>query len=128
MIVNILNQHAEWKAKIEPSTSTVSQFTFDVIIGADARKNTFEGEICYIVSLFDRLTTFLIAFTVVWNFDFIYTLFGVLDIANKNVINCKNLECCNNNFIEYKCTVFLIYKDTYILNLVYSDIDINNQR
>jgi len=33
----------EWKAKIEPSTSTVSQFTFDVIIGADARKNTFEG-------------------------------------------------------------------------------------
>jgi len=32
-----------WKAKIEPSSSPVSQFTFDVIIGADARKNTFEG-------------------------------------------------------------------------------------
>ena len=58
MIANIFNQHTEWKAKIEPSTSTVSQFTFDVIIGADARKNTFEGEIRYIVSLFDRLTTF----------------------------------------------------------------------
>lgn len=32
-----------WKAKITPSDSPVSEFEFDVLVGADGKRNTLQG-------------------------------------------------------------------------------------
>ncbi|XP_041071706.1 protein-methionine sulfoxide oxidase mical3a-like isoform X4 [Carcharodon carcharias] len=37
------NPNSGWRAEINPSTSKVTQFEFDVVIGADGRRNTLEG-------------------------------------------------------------------------------------
>ncbi|CAN9498658.1 unnamed protein product [Ophioblennius macclurei] len=34
---------AGWRAEVQPSSHTISDFDFDVVIGADGRKNTLEG-------------------------------------------------------------------------------------
>lgn len=33
-----------WRAEVRPSNHPVSDFDFDVVIGADGRKNTLDGE------------------------------------------------------------------------------------
>lgn len=33
-----------WRAEVRPSSHPVSDFDFDVVIGADGRKNTLDGE------------------------------------------------------------------------------------
>lgn len=33
-----------WRAEVRPSGHPVSDFDFDVVIGADGRKNTLDGE------------------------------------------------------------------------------------
>ncbi|XP_032893685.1 F-actin-monooxygenase MICAL3 isoform X14 [Amblyraja radiata] len=37
------NPHAGWRADIDPPTNKVAQFEFEVVIGADGRRNTLEG-------------------------------------------------------------------------------------
>ncbi|CAH2276457.1 -methionine sulfoxide oxidase MICAL3 [Pelobates cultripes] len=37
------NERVGWRAKVHPSTHPVSEFDFDVIIGADGRRNTLAG-------------------------------------------------------------------------------------
>ncbi|XP_078076429.1 protein-methionine sulfoxide oxidase mical3a-like isoform X3 [Mustelus asterias] len=37
------NPNSGWRAEINPSTNKVTQFEFDVVIGADGRRNTLEG-------------------------------------------------------------------------------------
>ncbi|XP_069084152.1 F-actin-monooxygenase MICAL3 isoform X15 [Pleurodeles waltl] len=37
------NRRIGWRAEVHPKTHTVSEYEFDVIIGADGRRNTLEG-------------------------------------------------------------------------------------
>lgn len=34
-----------WRAEVRPSNHPVSEFDFDVVIGADGRKNTLDGNL-----------------------------------------------------------------------------------
>lgn len=38
------NQKVGWRAEFLPADHSLSEFEFDVIIGADGRRNTLEGE------------------------------------------------------------------------------------
>ena len=37
-----------WKAKVSPADHPVSQYEFDVLIGADGKRNTLEGNIRFL--------------------------------------------------------------------------------
>lgn len=44
--ISLLIADAGWRADIDPPTNKVAQFEFEVVIGADGRRNTLEGKEC----------------------------------------------------------------------------------
>lgn len=52
LLVNLLISEIGWKAEFLPMDHPLSEFEFDVIIGADGRRNSLEGML-YIVSKFN---------------------------------------------------------------------------
>lgn len=44
-----------WRAEVRPSSHPVSEFDFDVVIGADGRKNTLDGNFARLTQMGTRV-------------------------------------------------------------------------
>ena len=44
MFVTLSDTDIGWRAEIRPADHPVSNFDFDVVVGADGRRNTLDGE------------------------------------------------------------------------------------